>query len=182
MNNSTIIAFIRNLSLEIRGERKRKNISTNDAAHAINLHSSTYSKLENDPLVTTSLLKFSHMIEALDVSVSNVLKRVYFIQQNSEQEIDIDHKFVHNFKPESLIKEIFLVIREERKSKGASQRVIADKIKMHKRYYSDIENGKANLLSLYRFIEISEALEVPLYVLVERAEQSLVEKGEYTKE
>ena len=60
--------------------------------------------------------------------------------------------------------------------------MIADKIKMHKRYYSDIENGKANLLSLYRFIEISEALEVPLYVLVERAEQSLVEKGEYTKE
>lgn len=47
---------------------------------------------------------------------------------------------------------------------------------MDRNYYSKIENGNRKRLSLYKLIEISEALEAPLYVLVERAEQSLIEK------
>lgn len=78
-----------------------------------------------------------------------------------------------NTNPGELIAQLFSEIQEERK--GVPQRVIAEKIGIDRNYYGKIENGNRKQMSLYKIIQIAEALEVPLYVLVEKAELSLIE-------
>lgn len=175
MIKENILSFIQNVSLELKEERKKKNIRSKDAAQAINIHNSTYSLLENKPKKNVSLLKFCIMAHSLNVSLSSLLKKVYFKMNDIEnREIrDISHGKLN---PELLINQTFEEIKSERKHKGVSQRVVAEKIGIQRRYFGQIENGDRVLISLYKLIEISEALELPLYVLVERAEQSLIEK------
>lgn len=177
MNQYVISEYIKTVSVEIRQERKRQGIKTYEAANNIGMKRRYYSSLESNPPKSYAFFKCSLMINGLQINMSSILKKSYFLQKNIETEINLNSELFLNLDSEDLTKETFLVIREERKRKGVSQRVIAEKIGMHKRYLSDIENGKSMFLSLYRFIEIAEALEVPLYVLVERAEQSLIEKN-----
>lgn len=175
MNNEIITNYISKLSLEIRKERKKRNILTKEAARSLNLKSSTYSNLENNPQKSTSLLKYSLMVNILNITLSSVLKNVYY-EENYLNKAPIICAEQENLNSEQLIQQIFQEIKKERIQKGVYQRVMAEKIGIHRRYLSDIENGRSIQLSLYRCIEISNALEVPLYILVERAEQSLIEK------
>lgn len=174
MNNDSITNFIRNLSLEIRRERKGRNILTKEAARLLNLKSSSYSKLENNPKKSTSLLKYSLMVNIFNMPLSEMLKRVYYEELNMNKELTVYTEYVA-LNSEQLIRQVSQEIKQERVHKGMYQREFANKIGIHRRYLSDIESGRSIKLSLYRFMEISEALEVPLYVLVERAEQSLIE-------
>lgn len=172
MSNDNITNFIINLSLEIRKERKKRNILTKDAARLLNLNSSTYSLLEIKPRKSTSLLKYSLMTNVLNISLSNILKRVYYedVTINKSFTTSTEYKELNS---EHLIRQVAQEIKHERIHKGMYQRELAHKIGIHRRYMSDIENGRSVQLSLYRFIEIAGALEVPLYVLVERAENTL---------
>lgn len=178
MNESIILEYLKLLSVEIKKERKKQNLLGKEAAKMVGLSSSRYSYLETNPKEKTSILKYSQMIEVLHVRLSSFLKRVYYIQKDLQDEISLEYEYSNVFNPEKVISEVFSEIKKERKSKGAPQRVIAEKIGIDRNYYSKIENGNRKRLSLYKLIEISEALEVPLYVLVERAELSLVEKAE----
>lgn len=177
MNQYDISEYIKIVSLEIRQERKRQGIKTFEAAKNIGMKRRYYSSLETNPPKSNALYKCSLMINGLHVNLSSLLKKTYFIKKNVENPIDLNSNVFLDLDSEELTKEVFSEIKEERKRKGVSQRVIAEKIGFTKRYMSDIESGKSIHISLYRFIEISEALEVPLFVLVERAEKSLVEKA-----
>lgn len=176
MKESIILEYLNLLSLEIKKERKKQNILGKEAAKLIGVSNSRYSHLESNPKEKVSLIKYIQILEILNVKLSVFLKKVYYVQKNFEEEILLDYDNSYNSNPEKLITQIFTEIKEERKSKGVSQRIVAEKIGIVKRYMSDIESGKSIHISLYRFIEISEALEVPFYVLVERAEKSLIEK------
>lgn len=74
---------------------------------------------------------------------------------------------------EKLIAQVFSETKEKRKS--IPQRVLAEKIGVDRNYYGKIENSNRKQMSLYKIIQIAEALEVPIYVWVERAEQFLIE-------
>lgn len=175
MTNDNITNFISKLSIEIRKERKEKKILTKDAAKSMDLNSSTYSNLENNPKKSMSLLKFIIMANVVKIHLSSILKRVHYNENIIEEAPKTCTKY-EMLDSEKLIAQIFLEIKEERKLKGMPQRVIAEKIGVDRNYYGKIENGNRKLMSLYKVIQIAEALEVPLYVLVERAEQSLLEK------
>ncbi|WP_436962354.1 helix-turn-helix domain-containing protein [Staphylococcus shinii] len=177
MNQNNISEYIKIVSLEIREERKRQGIKTYEAANNIGMKRRYYSSLETNPPKSNALLKCSLMISGLHVNVSSLLKRAYYVYNNIEKEIDLNKDEFLNLDSEKLTKEVFLVIKEERKRKGVPQRVIAEKIGIDRNYYGKIENGNRKQLSLYKVIEISEALELPLYVLVERAEQALIKKA-----
>lgn len=176
MDQNNISEYIKIVSLEIKEERKRQGIKTYEAANNIGMKRRYYSNLETNPPKSNALLKCSLMIIGLHVNVSSLLKRAYYIYKNVEKEIDLTDDEFLNLDYEKLTKEVFLEIKEERKNKGVPQRVIAKKIGIDRNYYGKIENGNRKQLSLHKIIEISEALEVPLYVLVERAEQSLIDK------
>ncbi|RIN27724.1 helix-turn-helix domain-containing protein [Staphylococcus succinus] len=177
MNQYNISEYIKIVSREIREERKRQRIKTYEAANNIGMKRRYYSSLETNPPKSNALLKVSLMISGLHVNLSTLLKRSYFIYKNIDNQIDLNNYVFLNLDSEKLTKEVFLEIQNERKHKGLPQRVIAEKIGIDRNYYGKIENGNRKHMSFYRIIEISEVLEVPLYVLVERAEQSLVEKA-----
>lgn len=173
MNEDNITNFITSLSLEIRKERKKLNILTKDAAKAINLNSSSYSNLENNPLKSTALLKFCFMVNTLNISLSSILKTVYTKQYNIDSNFTEYNKY-EKLDEELLINQVFIEMKNERVSQKISQRVLAEKVGIHKRYISQIENGNRKHISLYKLLEISEALKVPIYKIVERAEQFLL--------
>lgn len=172
MSKDVILSFIQNVSLELKEERKKKNIRSKDAAQAINMHNSAYSLLENKPKKKVSLLKFCKVAHSLNIPLSSLLMKVHFKMNNIEN-AEIRNINFEELNPELLMTQIFEEIKKERKIKGLSQKVVAEKIGIQRRYFGQIESGDRSLISLYKLIEIAEALEVPLYVLVERAENTL---------
>lgn len=61
------------------------------------------------------------------------------------------------------------VIRDKRKAKGFSQESFADEIGLHRTYVGSVERGERNV-SLANLIRVSEALGMPLSVLISEAE------------
>ncbi|PTK88660.1 helix-turn-helix domain-containing protein [Staphylococcus gallinarum] len=84
----------------------------------------------------------------------------------------------YEIQEEQLLLNILNEIEEERLSKGISQYKIAEDMQIVRQYYSDIEKGKNKSISLYRLLEITEVIETPLYILVERAENKIVNGSE----
>ena len=65
-----------------------------------------------------------------------------------------------------------MVLREARTEKGFSQEELADRAGLHRTYISQIERGVKSP-SLRSLEQITDALEVPLWVLLKRTESEL---------
>ena len=72
-------------------------------------------------------------------------------------------------KARSLVARFPAVLREARTEKGLSQEELADRAGMHSTYISQIERGVKSP-SLRSLEQITDALEMPLWVLIKRLE------------
>lgn len=177
MDKSYTSEYVRSLSLEIRNERKNQNMSIKAAADKVGMLNSNYFHLEKKEHKNPSFFRYLTIFKVLHVKPSNFLKRVHF-NLNNREEISITQEHFFDYEPEELLKKMFLEIRRERKRKKQTQEAFSKKIDVGRSYLAKVETGKHIRLSLTKFLEIAAALEVPLYVLVERAEQSLIENEE----
>lgn len=72
-------------------------------------------------------------------------------------------------KSRSLVVRFPAVLREARTEKGLSQEALADRAGLHRTYISQIERGVKSP-SLRSLEQITDALELPLWVLLKRVE------------
>ena len=72
-------------------------------------------------------------------------------------------------KARSLVARFPVVLREARTEKGFSQEELADHAGLHRTYISQIERGVKSP-SLRSLAQITDALEMPLWVLMKRLE------------
>ncbi len=72
-------------------------------------------------------------------------------------------------KTRSLVARFPAVLREARSEKGLSQEELADRAGLHRTYISQIERGVKSP-SLRSLEQITDALEMPLWVLLKRLE------------
>lgn len=72
-------------------------------------------------------------------------------------------------KTRSLVSRFPAILREARTEKGLSQEQLADEAGLHRTYISQIERGVKSP-SLRSLEQITDALEIPLWVLLKRIE------------
>lgn len=72
-------------------------------------------------------------------------------------------------KARSLVSRFPAILREVRTEKGLSQEQLADQAGLHRTYISQIERGVKSP-SLRSLEQITDALEIPLWVLLKRIE------------
>ena len=72
-------------------------------------------------------------------------------------------------KTRSLVSRFPAILREARTEKGLSQEALADQAGLHRTYISQIERGVKSP-SLRSLEQITDALEIPLWVLLKRIE------------
>lgn len=72
-------------------------------------------------------------------------------------------------KTRSLVSRFPAILREARTEKGLSQEQLADQAGLHRTYISQIERGVKSP-SLRSLEQITDALEIPLWVLLKRIE------------
>ncbi len=72
-------------------------------------------------------------------------------------------------KARSLVARFPAILREARTEKGLSQEALADQAGLHRTYISQIERGVKSP-SLRSLEQITDALEMPLWVLLKRVE------------
>ncbi|MFF0676810.1 helix-turn-helix domain-containing protein [Staphylococcus xylosus] len=165
------------IGLEIKKIRENINFSKSNMAEALNVSESYIYHLEYTYNSKISLSRYYLMSTILKVKLSNILKRVDNKILNDKHISITDDGYLRDYKdninPDFFVSYVCNEIKEERTSKGISQNVIAKKIDITRRYYGDIESGKNKSISIYRLLEITEVIETPLYILVERAEDKI---------
>lgn len=176
MSQSNNVRYVNLTSLIMRENRLARNIKTIDAASNINVNFQYYSLLEVNPRKGTSLYNYSIMAKGLRINLSDVLKVAHYINDLNDNKVVYSENFL-DIETEDLIKYICKEIKNERKNQRYTQSKFAEKFGFDRRYFGYIENGEKIYLSLLRFIDISDILDVPLYVLVERAEQALLNEA-----
>lgn len=163
---------------EIIGEvRKSQNITSKEASEKLGISAPYYSRLENFKSNKVSLLIISKLANNVNITLSDLLYEANN-RVNSNFIKNITCYYNYEIQEEKLLLNILNEIKEERLSKGISQYKVAEEMRIVRQYYSDIESGKNRSISLYRLLEITEVIETPLYILVERAEDKIENNSE----
>ena len=177
MVNVNIDKYIKAVG-EIIGEvRKSQSITQKEASEKLGISTPYYSRLENFKINKVSLLIISKLANNVNITLSDLLYEANN-RVNSNFVKNITCYYKYEIQEEQLLLNILNEIKEERLSKGISQYKIAEDMRIVRQYYSDIEKGKNKSISLYRLLEITEVIETPLYILVERAEDKIANNSE----
>ncbi|MGJ7589099.1 helix-turn-helix domain-containing protein [Staphylococcus shinii] len=177
MVSVNIDKYIKAVGEIIREVRKSQNISSKEASEKLGISAPYYSRLENSKINKVSLSIISKLANNVNITLSDLLYEADN-RVNSNHIKNIICYYDYEIQEEKLLLYILNEIKEERLSKGISQYKIAEDMHIVRQYYSDIESGKNKSISLYRLLEVTEVIETPLYILVERAEHKIENKSE----
>jgi transcriptional regulator with XRE-family HTH domain len=169
-NNITI--FLKNIGSALKDLRKVKGIKAKSIYEAIEIDSSYYSYLENTSKYRVSMFIYLDISRYLEVPFSSILKRVENSNEDPQLLSKTGNKIPLNNKvlTTNICNEFFKI----RKSKGYTQRYVAQLMGVTAKYYNDIELGNYLSTSLYRYKEVALALDTPLYEIVEKAEYATI--------
>src|SRR5699024_780327 len=173
---NNINMFLKNIGSALKYLRKEKNINAKSIYETIEITPTYYSKLENTSKYRVSMFIYLDISRYLEVPFSSILKRVETSNEDHQLLSKTDNKIPLNNKvlTTNICNEFFKI----RKSKGYTQRYVAQLMGVTAKYYNDIELGNYLSTSLYRYKEVALALNTPLYEIVEKAEYATINELE----
>lgn len=171
MNNNKTV-FLKSIGSSLKHLRKEQGIKAKSIYEAIEIDSSYYRYLENTSKYKVSMFIYLDISRYLEVPFSSILKHVETSNEDQQLLSKTDKKIPLNNKvlTTNICNEFFKI----RKSKGYTQRYVAQLMSVTAKYYNDIELGNYLSTSLYRYKEVALALNTPLYKIVEKAEYATI--------
>lgn len=168
--------FIKNIGIELKSIRKGQKITATSIYKTIKISSGHYSNIENARRDKVSMYIFLDISRYLQVPLSQILKNIevdnkdYYLDKTDERVLLCDNK--------TFTSEIINVFSNMRKSKGYTKKHVAELMGVTPKYYGDVELGKYLSMSLVTYKRIAMTFDIPLYKVVQKAEEAILDKTE----
>jgi len=170
---SNINVFLENIGYEIKNIRKEKKLSANFVCENIGITNAYYSYIENTKKHKVSINMYLNISKFFEVPMSSLIKYAEINEKKHNLSYET-HAENFSYDNKTLTINICNEFFNIRKSKGYTQRYVAQLMGVTAKYYNDIELGNYLSTSLYRYKEVALALNTPLYEIVEKAEYATI--------